>query len=478
MNSLRARLFAVWVLSLAASLAVGLLLVQLYRQSSAAQIDRAEAELTQACDRISERYAYYVSGWTAPEPAAGGADLQRDLDTVASLALSQSRGLVGGILRAPADISPPTPQSTIAAAALAGNGSTLDETEHSGVTTIIYACRLPGPLADTAAWVATEVAQAAGTNKLEIGLAVLMGLMLSLSIGLTWLVTAWSRQVSRVEVALARHDSAGLPRIAPTGEAELDRIAQALNTAGERLRAAQAEAQTASTRAALAERMAALGRVAAGVAHEIRNPIAAMRLRAEGALAIDPAVEPDRAATRGRAALGAILGQVERLDRLSAELLTMTQRKAPEPTEVDLPDFLMRCAADWPNADLRLESQPCHARFDADMVRRALDNLVQNALRHTPPGGHVTLRATRDAATLRIEVEDQGPGVPEALRASLFEPFVTGRADGTGLGLAIAREMVQAHGGTLCLSRAEGGAIFTLRLPQEASQESVQAAAS
>ena len=77
------------------------------------------------------------------------------------------------------------------------------------------------------------------------------------------------------------------------------------------------------------------------------------------------------------------------------------------------------------------------------------------------------LRARRAPASLRFEVEDNGPGVPEALRETLFEPFVTGRADGTGLGLAIAREMAQAHGGTLELLRASPGALFALELPQE-----------
>ncbi|PWS21057.1 sensor histidine kinase, partial [Enterococcus faecium] len=74
-------------------------------------------------------------------------------------------------------------------------------------------------------------------------------------------------------------------------------------------------------------------------------------------------------------------------------------------------------------------------------LARAVDNLLDNALRHAPGGGRVVLSAMRDDAVLRIHVDDDGPGVAESLRPQLFEPFATGRADGTGLGLALAREV-------------------------------------
>lgn len=469
MTSLRARLFGVWVLSLAASVAVGLLLVQLYRQSSTVLVERGEAALAQACERIEDRYAYYAEGWAGPDPSADDASLGRDLGDIAALALSNMPAIAGGILRRPAEVSPATPQSQIAAAALAGNGTSLDATNIGPRTILSRGCRLPGPISDLAAWVSTEVEATPGYGALQSGLAVLMALVLSLTAGLTWLVTAWARQVRGVEAALAAHDSADLPLIAPTGEAELDRIARALNTAGERLRAARGEAEAALDRAARAERLAALGRISAGVAHEIRNPIAAMRLRAEGALAVDAVQEPERAAARGRAALGAILGQIDRLDRLSAELLTMTQRRDPVRETVDVPAFLAGCAAEWTNAAIRVEAAAGTAVFDPEMIRRVLDNLIQNALRHTPDGGAVVLRASSAAGMLHFEVEDSGPGVPEALRDTLFEPFVTGRADGTGLGLAIAREMVRAHGGRIVLARAAPGAVLAFDLPQEAA---------
>jgi signal transduction histidine kinase len=100
---------------------------------------------------------------------------------------------------------------------------------------------------------------------------------------------------------------------------------------------------------------------------------------------------------------------------------------------------------------------------------RAIDNILLNAIRHTPAGGRISLRAERQAGLLRVILSDTGPGIALELRPQLFEPFATGRPDGTGLGLAIAREMVEAHGGRLVLGAADEGqpgATFIIELPQ------------
>jgi signal transduction histidine kinase len=465
-SSLRTRLFVIWIVSLAASVFVGVLLVQLHRQSSAAERGRAEDRLSRGCDLIAERYAFYVAGWDGPVPPAGDAALQRDLQAVAELGLGGFDAVRGGILRDPATAAHPTAIDSLAAAALSDGRPAL---QSLGATDIAIACPLPGPIPNLAAWVVTRTVADTGPDPLTAGLGVLGLLVLGQTVGLTWLVVAWARHVGRIETALGQPDAAGvLPHLPPTGEAELDRIITALNDAGERLQSAQHHAALAAARAALAERMAALGRVAAGVAHEIRNPIAAMRLRAEGALARDPAADPGRT----RAALAAILAQIDRLDRLSGELLAITQRSAPQPDCVDLAAFLQGCAADHAPDGARVDvSAPAEPGwFDRAMIRRALDNLVQNAQRHAGETGRVCLTATREPGLLRLCVSDTGPGVAPELSATLFEPFVTSRADGTGLGLAIAREMAQAHGGTLVLESPGGpslsGARFTLSLPQ------------
>lgn len=253
-----------------------------------------------------------------------------------------------------------------------------------------------------------------------------------------------------------------LPHVPPTGERELDRIVTALNAAGDRLGEARGREAALVAQVAQGERLAALGRVAAGVAHEIRSPIAAMRLRAENALAGDPA--------RRGAALEAILGQVARLDRLSGELLAMTQKRAAVAAPVQVTQALRACAEEHEAGAVRVvvDSPQLCALLDAGLARRVLDALLDNALRHTPAGGTVTLSAARAGEVLCLSVADTGPGVPDELRAWLFEPFVTGRPDGTGLGLAIARELAGAMGGQLFLAEGETGATFVLEIPWRA----------
>jgi hypothetical protein len=485
-RSLRFRLFVVWVLSLLASLAVGVLLVQLYHQSTSALVARAETTLAEACERIADRYAYYTAGWAGPESQRDDAAFRQDLVAVVALALAPIPGVEGGIWQGDDDslayafptyaggdapnVLPEGERSRIRDINQLAAEADREQSQSYGAgrgALLLAACPLRGPLPSLTAWTMTRVAEVSGRDRLRLGVGVLLALMLGVSAGLSWLVVAWSRHVGRIEAALVRHEAGAPPHLAPTGERELDRIVAALNTAVARLGEERARSEALAARVALAERLAALGRVAAGVAHEIRNPIAAMRLRAENALAGD-------AARRG-AALQAILEQIARLDRLIGELLAMTQRRDPVPQDVDVAAFLHDCAAEQAAGAVTVQvaAPEGRARFDPDMLRRVLANLLDNAIRHTPVGGSVTLSAEFTPTALRVLVADTGPGVAPELRDTLFEPFVTGRADGTGLGLAIARELVQAQGGRLVLARAGGerpgeGAVFALEIPQEA----------
>jgi signal transduction histidine kinase len=103
--------------------------------------------------------------------------------------------------------------------------------------------------------------------------------------------------------------------------------------------------------------------------------------------------------------------------------------------------------------------------MDARQMTRVLDNLVANALYHTPVDGWIRISAERQENHCYLVVEDSGPGVPEDLQDKIFEPFASFRSNGTGLGLAIAREIVEAHGGTIGCARGVSGARFEIRLP-------------
>ncbi|RCW70559.1 sensor histidine kinase [Pseudorhodoferax soli] len=234
---------------------------------------------------------------------------------------------------------------------------------------------------------------------------------------------------------------------------QFDRIVDSFNRYRARFEQARAQLQQAAQQRSRDQRLAALGRMTGGIAHESRNPIAAMRLKAENALA-------------------AIVGQIDRLDGLVQSLLALVQPVQLAMHCTDLPAWLAeRLAAVERQATQRgvrlalRHAGQAAARLDPVHLARAVDNLLDNAVRHAPPGGEVLLSAGRTlAGALLIAVDDDGPGVPDGLLPQLFEPFATGRAGGTGLGLALAREVALAHDGELRHVARTPGARFELEM--------------
>lgn len=468
-------------------MAVGWLLVQLYEQSTAAQVGRAQAVAAHACDLVKDRYEFYVRGWTGPDVGTVDDRLRRDLTGAVGMALAQQNGVEGGIWQRQAGglaYAFPTyqgtgPKTDVPAAELSQIQEINEQAERedqtverqSGAasqTLLLTACPLPGPLSGLSAWTMMRVYLSPAFDQLRLGVGLLLAVMLAMSLWIMRILLVWSRHVRRIEETLAGADPLIIPTLRQTGERELDRIIDALNEAALRLRAAREEADALTARVTVAERLAALGRVAAGVAHEIRNPIAALRLQGENALAGSD--------ERRRDAIPAMLEQVQRLDGLVSELLAMTQRREPQIVDLDIRAFLSaridphRPAARSSNIMLVLNCTADRAALDPEMVGRILDNLLLNALRYTPAGGEIVIEAGFREASLFLSVSDNGLGVAPELADRVFDPFVTGRADGTGFGLAIARELADAHRGTLRLELKTGpGARFVLELPDGVS---------
>lgn len=242
-----------------------------------------------------------------------------------------------------------------------------------------------------------------------------------------------------------------------TGPAEVRALAQGLNAMSRRIH--------------LLERLRRESQGA--VAHQLRTPLAALKgyLAAvrDGVVPLEEALDYMQRA-------------VARLDRLTGELGRLNRAEQLElglaPEVIAWDRFLAQVAEDWrlaaERAGVRLEislPQPVTVEADPEALAEAVGNVVENALHYTPQGGGVFFRGGADASSAWLEVADSGPGIPPEERPFIFERFYRGQEaprldpDGTGIGLPIARQLIEAHGGTLELASSGPGSLFRICLP-------------
>jgi len=210
------------------------------------------------------------------------------------------------------------------------------------------------------------------------------------------------------------------------------------------------------------------------VSHDLRSPLTAIRAAGEGlqSTALDLTPE-DR-----RSLLDTIRLEAERLDRLVGKLLDLSRLEAgaahPLPRLWAVDDLLARAlddlGASGERISVALPPEPPLVRVDADQIERALVNLLENAVKFSPPDELVDVEVEDTGAEIAVRVSDRGPGVSAGDLERIFEPFARAPAGevraGSGLGLAIARGFVQGNGGRLSVElRQEGGATFVLALP-------------
>lgn len=454
-HTIKRDLVILWLFIALIALVLAWLLLQLSRQGASAQIDAATKQATLSCETIR-------SGALAGQRLRGGdtptrvATLQAALD----LGLRDQSGVEGGFW-APVSgvlayafptydgsgIKRDAPSAELerivgtAQRALDTAGMVSDVRPGLREAVVFAACPVdpvsaasapsapPGALV---AWTLKRVPLMSATvlNQLLLSTSLLLGFVILSGIWLGWTLSRWRAHTAALASQLAH-----------------------------------------------AERLATLGRVAAGMAHEIRNPIGTMRLKVENALAAPPAVREARVAS----ALETVLAQTERLDTLVASLLALAQPGSVRQQTIALPDWLdaqlqiHREAAEQQGVSLHLAidatqlPQP-QGPLDPQQMARALDNLLRNALAHCRRGGRIELGARQlDGQRLLLWVADDGQGVPPELREHLFDPFVGQRPGGTGLGLSLVREIVHAHGGHITLAPAAQGARFEMELPWRAS---------
>jgi two-component system, NtrC family, nitrogen regulation sensor histidine kinase NtrY len=263
-------------------------------------------------------------------------------------------------------------------------------------------------------------------------------------------LVGWTRLIRQREPLPAGPPSRGAPEFAALRQA-LRGMAGALEGA----RAQELEA----------ERLRTFREVARRVAHEIKNPLTAMRIAVEQLQRTSPTAD-----ARTTTALDVLAAETDRLERLAREFADFGRLPEGPTSEVDLVELVeelgrtavpegisVRVAANGGRRTVQGHYEP---------LRRAFSNLLRNSAEAMGGRGAIDVTVSGDGRGLVVTVADHGPGIPGQLRGRVFEPYVTTKPDGTGLGLALVRQAVNAHHGTIAVSETSGGgATFTLVFP-------------
>lgn len=270
-----------------------------------------------------------------------------------------------------------------------------------------------------------------------------------------------------------------LPATADTTE-RLDDLAQiigAYNQVTENLRAShdalraevvRLQKELASTDAQLqrSRRLAALGEMAAGIAHEIRNPLGAIQLYAELVLQDlrDEATTDNTVETAGK-----IASAVKGLDAIVNDVLTFSREITPRSQWLDISEVFDRAiaAVSAPGVTIHRQANDLSVYADGMLINQVMVNLLRNAVEAAGPSGTITMSARSDAdhdGQVILTVRDTGPGIDDEAIDRIFNPFFTTRNTGTGLGLAIVHRIIDAHNGAITVHN-DGGAVFETRLP-------------
>lgn len=213
-------------------------------------------------------------------------------------------------------------------------------------------------------------------------------------------------------------------------------------------------------------RLAAIGQVAASIAHELRNPLGAINNAVFYLERREEKLEPKWAEY-----LGIIRQEVQASDRIVSNLLEMSRAKVPSRKAIDLGaaarvTFDRVRIAEPVRLRLSLRPDPFVVYVDPEQLRQVLNNLMTNAIQAMDQGGEITMEARREMNQDIIVLRDDGRGIDQDHRDSVFEPLFTTKAKGTGLGLAICRQILARHGATIDLIDSDRGAAFEIRLPR------------
>ncbi|GAB4205810.1 MAG: hypothetical protein OHK0013_21930 [Sandaracinaceae bacterium] len=327
-------------------------------------------------------------------------------------------------------------------------------------------------VAEISAVAADEQSRSMWITAIMTGLGLLFGLFVSL-----WarrLLAPLPRLEARVLAVAGGDLSSPAERIVEAGRTdeigrlgvELERMVQALAARDQQLR-------EAADRVIRSERLAAMGRMAAHVTHEVRNPLTSIHLNTE-LLEDELAVSGASSSDEMRELLASIRREVDRLGSITEEYLRLARLPSPKLELEDLAaltrevvGFVAReMEAAGIRVEARLESGLPLVHADEAQIRQALLNLLRNAREAMPNGGVVHVAVARQGDEIEVRIADEGAGVPEDVREKMFDAFYSTKERGTGLGLPLTQQIVLAHRGTIrCEDRPGGGACFVLTFP-------------
>lgn len=303
-----------------------------------------------------------------------------------------------------------------------------------------------------------------------LGLSLLMLVMVQLTVRPLRLV-----REAATRIAAGNYDE----RVKVASRDEIGQLAEEFNTMGEALQERDAALARQRDELIRADRLATIGKMAAQVTHEVRNPLSSIGLNAE---LLEEELERLNASEAG-ALLKEIQGEVQRLESITEEYLRYARMPTPDRERFDLissvQSFQTFIQREMDDAGVLLDlalpdgSAPIHVLGDRDQIRQALLNLARNAreaLREEPEPRRLRLQLRETAqGSIEIIFEDNGPGMDLSLVDQIFEPFVTTKEGGTGLGLVLTRQIAQAHGGSVHVEQrpdGQSGARFILALPR------------
>lgn len=296
---------------------------------------------------------------------------------------------------------------------------------------------------------------------------------LSLVLVLVQLVLVY-RPVRRLTDTVGRIRASDLAARAPvsfTGD-EIDRLGQSINDMAASIEGAKLELErTYRSELAHSTKLAALGRMASTVAHEIKNPLAGI-IGALRVLESDATIPPPAQGT-----IGKVLAQVDRLSKTVVAALDFARPVPPSVTQTDLVELLARvisfvepqAAEQKVQIRTHLPARTVIASVDPDLMKQVFLNLLLNGIEAMPRGGalHASIRPAQ-RGMIEVEISDQGAGIPGEHLGRLFTPFFSTKPGGTGLGLHVVRQIVETHNGRVRVDSTAGrGASFTVQLPAE-----------